>query len=242
MKTTLACLTLLAMGAITAVSLAQPPEGGPPDGPPPGHEDGPHRRPPGPQDGPPPPPPLMKALDADGDHTISAEEIAGASEALKKLDKNDDGKLTAEEVRPPHPPRPPRGPDGGRDERRGRGPGARDEFGPPPGGPRGDGPADEGPREVRRFHREGPDGPRGEGRGPGRPGGPDEFGPPPHGPGGGPPRMPPHLRDALDLTDDQEQQIEALHKETREKFEKILTAEQREKLKELGPPRPPRED
>ena len=54
--------------------------------------------------------------------------------------------------------------------------------------------------------------------------------------------MPPHVREALDLTEDQEEQIEALHKETREKFEKILTEEQREKLKELGPPRRPRAD
>jgi hypothetical protein len=35
--------------------------------------------------------------------------------------------------------------------------------------------------------------------------------------------------------------LKALHKETREKFEKILTADQLEKLKEFGPPGPPRE-
>jgi Spy/CpxP family protein refolding chaperone len=53
--------------------------------------------------------------------------------------------------------------------------------------------------------------------------------------------MPPHLREELDLSDDQVTQLDALHKETREKFEKILTAEQLEKLKEHHPPRPPHE-
>jgi hypothetical protein len=228
MKTMLACTALLAMGAFTAVTLAQPPKEDP-DGPTPRHEDGPPR---GRPDGPPPPPPLMKALDADGDGTISAEEITGASEALKKLDKNDDGKLDLEEVRPPHPPR---GPEGrGFEARR-----ARDEFGPPPGGPRA---RRGGPDEfVRGTRRDGP-GPGGPGRdGPG-PGGPD--GPRPRFPGaGGPPHfLPPHMHDQLDLSDEQIQQIAELHKETREKFEKILTDEQREKLKEFGPPRGPRED
>ena len=34
---------------------------------------------------------------------IDAEEIANASKALKTLDKNGDGKLTQDELRPPRP-------------------------------------------------------------------------------------------------------------------------------------------
>lgn len=44
--------------------------------------------------------PLMKALDADQDGTISASEIQNASKALASLDKNNDGSLTADELRP----------------------------------------------------------------------------------------------------------------------------------------------
>jgi hypothetical protein len=65
------------------------------------------------------PPPLIAVLDADRDREISAEEIAGAPESLKKLDKNGDGKLDMQELRPKPPegeegqgPRPPRGPHG----------------------------------------------------------------------------------------------------------------------------------
>jgi Ca2+-binding EF-hand superfamily protein len=43
--------------------------------------------------------PILAAVDADGDGVISAEEIAGAAVALKKLDKNQDGKVTEDEVR-----------------------------------------------------------------------------------------------------------------------------------------------
>jgi hypothetical protein len=44
--------------------------------------------------------PIMGALDADGDGTISAKEIEGAAAALKKLDKDGDGNLSGEEIRP----------------------------------------------------------------------------------------------------------------------------------------------
>ena len=44
--------------------------------------------------------PIMAALDADGNGEISAEEIKAAPAALKKLDKNKDGKLTEAELRP----------------------------------------------------------------------------------------------------------------------------------------------
>jgi Ca2+-binding EF-hand superfamily protein len=58
--------------------------------------------------------PVMTALDADGDGVISAEEINNASVALRKLDKNGDGKLTENEIRPNFPPggRGPGGPTG----------------------------------------------------------------------------------------------------------------------------------
>ncbi len=48
----------------------------------------------------PPKHPLNAALDANGDDVISAEEIENAVAALKKLDKNGDGKLTSDELRP----------------------------------------------------------------------------------------------------------------------------------------------
>ena len=55
----------------------------------------------------PPKPPLLEALDLNGDVVLDAEEIAKASESLKKLDKNGDGKLTGNELHPPHPKEPP---------------------------------------------------------------------------------------------------------------------------------------
>lgn len=56
--------------------------------------------------------PIFAALDADGDGVISAAELANASVALKKLDKNGDGQLTAGEVRPNFEGRGPGGPSG----------------------------------------------------------------------------------------------------------------------------------
>jgi Ca2+-binding EF-hand superfamily protein len=44
--------------------------------------------------------PIMTALDADGNGEISDAEIKDAVAALRKLDKNKDDKLTAEELRP----------------------------------------------------------------------------------------------------------------------------------------------
>lgn len=44
--------------------------------------------------------PVMQALDADSDGELSPAEISNATAALKKLDKNGDGKLDAEELRP----------------------------------------------------------------------------------------------------------------------------------------------
>jgi len=65
----------------------------------------------GPQGPPPqgkrPVPPLIAALDTDKDGTISAEELKAAPESLKVLDKNGNGALEREEIRPPHGPPPP---------------------------------------------------------------------------------------------------------------------------------------
>ena len=81
-------LVALTIGVTTTVLLAQ--EGRP------NREGG---RPPGP----PPVPPIIAALDLNGDGEIDADEIAKASDSLKKLDKNGDGKLTRDELRPPRP-------------------------------------------------------------------------------------------------------------------------------------------
>ncbi len=81
-------------------------------------QDGP-RPPRGPRgDGPRPPmPPLVAALDANHDGVIDATELSNAAAALKTLDKNGDGQLTPDELRPAGPqpagdqpdhPRPPR--------------------------------------------------------------------------------------------------------------------------------------
>jgi Ca2+-binding EF-hand superfamily protein len=44
--------------------------------------------------------PLMQALDTNNDARISAQEIENAAAALKTLDKNKDGQLTEDELRP----------------------------------------------------------------------------------------------------------------------------------------------
>lgn len=89
----------LTFGVFTATSPAQspggdptnPPNAGGPPPPPPGHHG-------------PPPSPLFRALDANGDGVISADEIANASAALKTL-ADASGQITRESIRPPHPPR-----------------------------------------------------------------------------------------------------------------------------------------
>ena len=75
--------------------------------------------------------PLIKALDANHDGVIDADEIANAPAALKTLDKNGDGQLTRDEYLPPRPHRGPGGqdgPPGGGDQGGNDGP-----PGPPPG-------------------------------------------------------------------------------------------------------------
>ena len=146
MKKTLLASAVMALLGVTVTMnvLAQPPVGeGRPDGPPPRGEGGP-------EDRPRPPHPVMDALDADHNGEISEEEINNATAALKSLDKNSDGKLTDDEIRPPRPEGgpgrdgerrpdgPPRGegrPPEGRDQGRGREQGRGD--GPPGQGPQG---------------------------------------------------------------------------------------------------------
>ena len=77
--------------------------------------------------------PLIAALDANKDGVISTKEIDNAAAALRKLDKNNDGELDAEEMRPKRP-------EGGRPERGGEagarrgGQGRGGEAGPRSGG------------------------------------------------------------------------------------------------------------
>ena len=52
--------------------------------------------------------PVLKSLDTDGDKIISEKEIKEASKSLIKLDKNGDGNLTIDEIRPNFGPRPSR--------------------------------------------------------------------------------------------------------------------------------------
>lgn len=74
-----------------------------------------------------PPSPVIEALDADKDGTISAAEREKAAAALATLDHNNDGDLTPEELQPSFGEGGPPGMGGPR--RDGQGPG-----GPPPGG------------------------------------------------------------------------------------------------------------
>ncbi len=92
---TLLALALLTLGAAATTLIAQ--DGPPPEGGPRGPGPGGHR---------PPPPPVIAVLDVNRDGILDAGEIANASAALLTLDKNGDGQLTQEELRPPRPPRP----------------------------------------------------------------------------------------------------------------------------------------
>jgi hypothetical protein len=98
-----------------------------------------------------PRPTLIAALDVNNDGEIDEKEIANATKALKKLDKNKDGKLTMEDQRPAQPQGGPRedsfrreGPDGPR-------PMARQEFRRDDRWPEG-APDFDGPRPPRPPH------------------------------------------------------------------------------------------
>ncbi|HEY5234236.1 MAG TPA: hypothetical protein VIK35_11945 [Verrucomicrobiae bacterium] len=120
-------LAVVALGASAFVASAQdnnmpPPGGGPADQGGRGGMMG-HR-----------PPPLMQALDVNHDGVIDSNEMANASAELKTLDKNGDGQLTQDELRPPRPPM-----DGGPDSGNGR------PRGPPPGDQQDNNAAPSGP-------------------------------------------------------------------------------------------------
>lgn len=98
---------------------------------------------------------LRAALDANGDHELDEAELAAASEALKSLDDDGNGRIDRHEFRPPMPP-PPRG---------------FGDRGPDAGPPREGGPEFRRPREGfrpegERPRRERPDGPPRDGAGP----------------------------------------------------------------------------
>ncbi|HEV7405217.1 MAG TPA: hypothetical protein VGO11_19895 [Chthoniobacteraceae bacterium] len=130
-STSIPLLSGLALGIISMTALAQDGAGKKPEGGGPGGPGGPGNR---------PVPPLIAALDTNHDGVIDASEIANASKALLTLDKNGDGKLTADEIHPPHPPG---GPDGGK----GGGPDGKKRGGPDgaKGGKPGDAPAPKKP-------------------------------------------------------------------------------------------------
>lgn len=100
---TKAAFGLVALGASVWMLTAQDSGNGTPNDPGPPARQGP-AGPRGPRHHRPPPPPLFAALDANHDGVIDETEIANASAALKTLDKNGDGKLTMDELRPPFPP------------------------------------------------------------------------------------------------------------------------------------------
>ncbi|QDT05055.1 EF hand [Rubripirellula lacrimiformis] len=133
-------------------------------------------------------PPLLRIFDADADGELSSKEIDAAANALRGLDQNRDGKLTAEELRPAGPGGQ-RG-DGQRDSgQRGIGPGAggRAAGDQAAGGRAADGRAVGGGRgqQAQRGGRQSVGGPP-RSMGNGRPdGGPPESGRPGGGGGGG---------------------------------------------------------
>ena len=94
-------LVLIPVIALTsAFANAQSPDASASPTPQPGEDNS--GRPPGPPHR--PPPPLVEALDKNHDRVIDASEISDAPKSLLTLDKNNDGQLTMEELRPPRPP------------------------------------------------------------------------------------------------------------------------------------------
>lgn len=138
-------LTALALSAAVNLSLAQDPKpasGGPPPQAGPAGAPGGRSGGPGGPGGQRPINPIIEVLDLNKDGVIDAEELAKATESLKKLDKNGDGKLTEDEFRPQRSGGP-----GGQGV--GQGPGAGAGRGGPQGGAPGGtpgGPGQGGPQ------------------------------------------------------------------------------------------------
>jgi hypothetical protein len=76
-------------GSLSKKELSPPPKGKKPKGPKP----------------PKGPPILVKALDLDDDHALSADEIEDAPTSLLTLDKDSDGAISREEMKPGKPPK-----------------------------------------------------------------------------------------------------------------------------------------
>lgn len=172
MKRVLLLSALTLLGLTVTLAFCQPPGGGGPAG------RGPDGF--GPGFGP-PPNPVMEALDTDGDHERSAQEIEAAAASLKKLDKNSDGKLTHDELHPQMP-------------------GGRPGFAPQ-GGPRDRGmrrPGGPSPEGLEQNRPQGPDARGPQGPGLHGPGGPGQQGP------GGPPSPEQFVEHALRFDADQD--------------------------------------
>jgi len=105
MKTKYLVLSGALLLAASSLSFAQD-ANTPPDKPSAGQQDGKRR---------PPPNPLLHLFDTNHDGVISADEIAAAPAALKALDKNGDGQLTSDELRPPRGPKGEKGAKGGKE-------------------------------------------------------------------------------------------------------------------------------
>ncbi len=76
-------------GSLSKKEISPPPKGKKPKGPKP----------------PKGPPILVKALDLDDDHALSADEIEDAPTSLLTLDKDSDGAISREEMKPGKPPK-----------------------------------------------------------------------------------------------------------------------------------------
>jgi len=189
----------------------------------------------------------MMAFDKNKDGKLTKDEVTDVRlhALFDRADTNKDGVVTKEELMALAAKlEADMGQDGGRGGF--GGPGGRGPGGPGgrgPGGPGGRGPGGRGPGAPDGPGGRGPGGPGEPGdRGPGGPGEPGQGapgGPGGRGPGGfgGPPQpgqiMPSFLRERLELTAEQQKQLEQLQKEVDSKLGKILTDAQKKQIQEM---------